>query len=598
MSSLARGGGRRARRAAASAFAGALFAFQALALMGATPAGAAVTTCSFSGGTLTLAFTVDLTFAQDAAGNVLVGGAKTDTIVGCTTSAAANLANTNAINVTGDAADNTVTIFMDDATALVDWEDINWAINLGSDGALDDTLFIDGGAVLGDDMEVTLGATGIDLNGDDDLDVTPSGIENFTVDTGDGDDTVWGAGSTATGGLFPNGITSDGGAGDDWFASGAGTDAFTGGAGEDAIDASGGTSSVTVNLTAPGSLTGGGLGFDTLFTIEDIQGSGFGDFLTGDSLAFGNFITPGAGDDKVDGEGGAGGDWIDYSDAAAAVTVDMDAETATGSGNDTFSDIENAAGSDFDDSIVDDTSADNAYDGNDGNDTFDQGEDPSDGDADAIDGDSGTDTVDYSLRTEDLQVSLGATAAAGDECDQADVDVEDECDGDSGAGEQDTLDKVENANLGTGDDEFLGSAFGNTVQPGGGQNVLDGAGGSDTLDYSAYEAGVEVNMAGGATAGDSATAFENVTGSEFADTIVGGDASNVIRARGGNDNVRGGSGDDTLKGSGGNDTLRGGSGDDDLIGAAGNDSLLGGGGDDFCKGGKGKDTTKGCESGK
>src|SRR3990172_1171385 len=129
-------------------------------------------------------------------------------------------------------------------------------------------------------------------------------------------------------------------------------------------------------------------------------------------------------------EGEALEDTIDYWDAEAAVTVDMDAETATGgSGNDTFSDIENAAGSDFDDTFTDDTTSDNGYDGNGGNDAFDQGTDPTTGDADAIDGDSGTDTVDYSARTEDLQVSLGPTTPP-DLCDPGDAAVEDECDGD------------------------------------------------------------------------------------------------------------------------------------------------------------------------
>ena len=71
---------------------------------------------------------------------------------------------------------------------------------------------------------------------------------------------------------------------------------------------------------------------------------------------------------------------------------------------------------------------------------------------------------------------------------------------------------TENANLGTGDDSFSGNEFNNVVKPGGGQNVLDGNGGSDTLDYSEYEAGVVVNMAGGVDCWDSAVEFENAMG--------------------------------------------------------------------------------------
>ena len=594
--SLFRRGVRR-KRLSIVAFAGTLFAYQALALIGALPAGAAVATCSFSGGTLSLAITGDEVFSQDAAGNILVGGAKTDTIAGCNTSAAANLANTTAVNVTGDAGNNMLTIDMSDGTDLMDWEDINWTVNLGADAAApDDTLRIDGAGVTvaSDDLEVTFGATGIDLNDDGDLDVTQSNVETFNVLGGAGDDTVWGAGSTATGALFTGDLTAVGNAGDDWFASGAGDDLFTGGADEDTIDATGGTSSVTVNLTA-GSLTGGGLGFDTLATIEDIQGSGFGDFLTGDGND--NWIYPGAGDDKIDGE--ALEDTIDYWDAEAAVTVDMDAETATGgSGNDTFSDIEDASGSDFDDTFVDDITTDSFYYGAAGDDTFDQGADPSTGDSDSIDGEGGSDWVDYSQRTEDLTVTLssfvGVAGPPATGCGGVAVTLPPCADGDQGEGEEDDLQGVENVSLGTGDDSFTGNAFGNSVQPGGGQNVLAGLGGSDTLDYLLYEAGVEVNMAGGSSAGDSATDFENVVGSDFADTITGNDGSNTIKSRKGNDNVRAGGGDDTIKAGGGADSVRAGSGDDDLWGQKGNDYLNGGKGSDFCKGGPGKDTLKSC----
>jgi Ca2+-binding RTX toxin-like protein len=74
--------------------------------------------------------------------------------------------------------------------------------------------------------------------------------------------------------------------------------------------------------------------------------------------------------------------------------------------------------------------------------------------------------------------------------------------------------------------------------------------------------------------------FENVIGSNFADSITGSAANNSLN---------GGSGDDTLDGGGGNDTLIGGAGNDSLIGGAGNDSLTGGGGNDTLIGGGGND---------
>ena len=164
---------------------------------------------------------------------------------------------------------------------------------------------------------------------------------------------------------------------------------------------------------------------------------------------------------------------------------------------------------------------------------------------------------------------------------------------------------LENAILGTGDDTFTGNAFANRVWPNGGQNVLNGDAplgpftGGDVLDYSVgYEAGVNVNMAGGATAGDSAIGFENAIGTAFNDKFVGDGQSNTIRGAGGNDSIRSGGGDDTVRGGAGNDRLRTGSGDDDAFGGAGNDRINGGGGVDFCKGGPGNERVRGCEQGR
>ena len=168
--------------------------------------------------------------------------------------------------------------------------------------------------------------------------------------------------------------------------------------------------------------------------------------------------------------------------------------------------------------------------------------------------------------------------------------------GDINEGEDDSIEQVENANLGTGDDTFWGSEFGNVVKPGGGQNVLDGDGGSDMLDYTSTAA-VVVNMAGGSTGGDSAMEFENAVGPTSTTTSRRRRLSNTLKAGKGNDNVKGGGGDDTVRGAGGKDTLRGGTGDDDIYGGAGNDVLNGGKGTDLCKGGKGKDKKSSCELG-
>jgi hypothetical protein len=601
--SFLRRGNRRGRRSTALVVAGALFGFQALALIGATAASAAVVTCNFSGGNLTMTITGASTLELDGV-NIIVDTFETDDLAGtsCDTQEGATVNNTNAILITGDAGDNVLTLLMNDGADLASWTDINWTIDLGAD-ATDDTLAIDASGVTdaNDDLEVTFGASGIDLNSDDDLDVAQSNIEIFLVTGGAGDDTISGAGSTAAGGLFTGAITGVGAGGDDLFASGAGADSWDGGADEDTIDASGGTSGVTVNLTA-NLLSGGGLGSDTLAagTIEDIVGSGFNDLLDGDAGS--NVITPGAGDDTVNGQGDF--DYADYSDATAAVTVDLAANTATGgSGNDTLAGIEGAFGSSFDDVFIDQTNQDNEYFGDSGADTFSQGADPDVGDFDIVDGEGGIDTVDYGERTESLNVELDQSNA--DATDAVCVDASEFTSGDLGAGEADCLAGIENAILGTGDDTFTGNAFANRVWPNGGQNVLNGdaaagpATGGDVLDYSVgYEAGVNVNMAGGATAGDSAIGFENAIGTAFNDKFVGDDQSNTIRGAGGNDGIRSGGGDDTARGGPGNDRIRTGSGDDDAFGGAGNDRINGGGGVDFCKGGPGNDRVRGCEQGR
>ena len=232
--------------------------------------------------------------------------------------------------------------------------------------------------------------------------------------------------------------------------------------GGDWADFSASAAGVNANI-ATTNATGEGL--DTLTGIENLVGTPQADTLTGDGAN--NIFTPGAGDDKVDGAGGAV-DRVDYSDATAAVTVDFSANTATGgSGSDTLTSIEAADGSDFDDTFVDQTDQDNVVCAGGGNDTFDQGASSTDPVGDRLEGEGGIDTLGYGARTSDLVVTLNGAGITG-------------CGGaapNNGifSGESSEFDCVlssENANLGTGDDSFKGNEFNNVVQPGGGQNVL------------------------------------------------------------------------------------------------------------------------------
>ena len=134
---------------------------------------------------------------------------------------------------------------------------------------------------------------------------------------------------------------------------------------------------------------------------------------------------------------------------------------------------------------------------------------------------------------------------------------------------------------------------------------IDGGGGEDRLDYSLYPAGVTVDLAlGTATgvAGSGLIGVENVTGSEFADSVWANDDNNrlvglrgndTFGGRGGHDVLDGGEDDDSLDAGTGSDTVIAGAGNDRAWGMDGNDSLFGGTGNDSMDGGAGDDTMHG-----
>jgi Ca2+-binding RTX toxin-like protein len=144
-----------------------------------------------------------------------------------------------------------------------------------------------------------------------------------------------------------------------------------------------------------------------------------------------------------------------------------------------------------------------------------------------------------------------------------------------------------------GNDTLLGS-FGNDVLRGGlGTDILSGGFGIDTADYSnavvdptgpagpVFTLGaiggvtVNLNLAGFQNTGgaglDQLISIENVTGTNFNDTLTGNAVNNVLSGQGGNDRLFGNGGNDTLNGGTGNDILTGGAGRDFLIGGLGND---------------------------
>jgi Ca2+-binding RTX toxin-like protein len=129
---------------------------------------------------------------------------------------------------------------------------------------------------------------------------------------------------------------------------------------------------------------------------------------------------------------------------------------------------------------------------------------------------------------------------------------------------------------GGGYDRLAGDG-GNDILIGGQDgDYMHGGGGYDTASYEGSYGGVVVSLitdsaAYGDAQGDELDSIENITGSNYVDTLIGDNGTNVL------DGLRG---NDTLKGYGGSDTLRAGDGDDIMDGGAGYDSMFGGLGND------------------
>jgi Ca2+-binding RTX toxin-like protein len=143
-----------------------------------------------------------------------------------------------------------------------------------------------------------------------------------------------------------------------------------------------------------------------------------------------------------------------------------------------------------------------------------------------------------------------------------------------------------------GDDALYGGHGNDTLIGGAGADLLDGGSGTDYASYQSASAGVRADLSSpaantGEAAGDSYVSLSGLTGSGYADTLLGNSAANTLR--GGPGSTRA-SGTDTLYGRDGNDVLYGYDGNDVLYGGPGNDLLVGGPGSDSLRGESGTDT--------
>ena len=143
----------------------------------------------------------------------------------------------------------------------------------------------------------------------------------------------------------------------------------------------------------------------------------------------------------------------------------------------------------------------------------------------------------------------------------------------SGLGGADTLYGYAGADTldgGSGNDRLYGGDGNDVLIGGSGSDTLNGGAGTDTASYATATAAVIASLTspssnGGDALFDSFSSIENLTGSNYADTLTGNGSTNLLA---------GGAGADRLYGSGGNDTLVGGAGADYLDGGTGTDTAV------------------------
>lgn len=409
----------------------------------------------------------------------------------------------------------------------------------------------------------------------------------------------------------------------------AGSDTIIGGGANTWVyydeDASrGGRNGVIVNISgtlqggqAAHSATDGFASLDSLVGVDSVKGTAFNDVIYGNEND--NQFELGDGDDVVD--GGDGIDTVNYrfdddGTATHGALVNLSGQTFTTAlgtvgprsaiglfgDADTFISIENATGSALGDYLIGNGQS-NTLDGRAGDDTLlgGGGDDTLIGGrgSDVMDGGGGLDTVDYS-RDVEAGATHGVTVNLLGNAPRVNLAADTAIDS---FGDTDTVANIRNV-IGTQfADVIYGGNHANTIEAGAGDDlliggldndVLDGGDGVDTVDYSFDDNGTAthgalVNLSGQTftttmgTVGprsaiglygdiDTLVDIENVTGSAFADYLIGNGQSNTLRGGDGNDSLFGGDGSDTLIGGRGEDTMDGGGGLDTVdYGAEGGD---------------------------
>lgn len=432
------------------------------------------------------------------------------------------------------------------------------------------------------------------------MDVLSGAAGNDTIDGGDGADTL-------SGGRDRDNLS--GGDGDDLLFGDAGGDTLDGGSGS---DTAGYTAAASAFLDNP-AVNGGQAIDDHYFSIENLSGSAFADYLAGgegDNRLWGNdgsdTLVASLGADTLD--GGTSMDTADYTSLAGAISLRAQAVVDKGTfGTDRLQGIER---------VVSNAAFINTIDAQ-----------PGSGPMTRLIADLSANFVLFTYGP-----LLGSLTF--------------------------TVENFSNVRGHQNDDVVVGSEAANRLFGTAGSDQYDGRGDFDTLDYTGLGARVTLQAEGrilkgrlgtdhissveaiigdagfrnqidGASAGPQTTSFVvdlganslvmhgvpgigsagfdvfnfvDITGTNNADVIIGSGLSNRLAGQGGADSLDGGNGHDTLIGGdgsdtllgvGGHDSLLGSGGADSLSGAAGNDTLVGDADDDALDGGDGADRMSG-----
>lgn len=350
----------------------------------------------------------------------------------------------------------------------------------------------------------------------------------------------------------------------------------------------GGYAGVTVDLDA-GTATDGFGGTDTLMEIEGVIASNYNDTLYGSDV--GNFFLMRGGNDMVDGRGGF--DLVSYQGSTTAVNASLaivGAQT-TGKqyvfnstvpgGTDTLTDIEGLRGTDFNDTLTGGGVTANRgltgnrreeFEGRAGNDIIDGGDDHAANLAVYGDESIGFDYASYSRAPELVTIDLSRTITDGS---GTYVLAED------GYGTQDRLYNI-NGLIGTRfDDVLIGDAGINSFMGNGGNDVIDGGDGIDSVRYDQALEGVYVDL-------DAGVAYDGMGYWTSGPLQFGGGMNAGFSVDGGMDvltnieYVIGSKYEDRFFGNAANNKFWGGAGFDMFDSRdAGADTLLGGADDDF-----------------